>query len=154
MPVEIERKFLVSGDGWRAAGDGIRYRQGYLAVQDGVSVRVRTSEDDAWLTIKGETSGASRAEFEYPIPQAHARELLDTLCILPIIDKTRYCIEHCGRTWEVDEFAGANAGLVIAEVELDTEDQEIDLPDWVGEEVTGDPRYYNASLARNPYTTW
>lgn len=154
MPVEIERKFRVTGDGWRAAGAGTRYRQGYLSLQAGASVRVRASHDQGYLTIKGETSGVTRAEYEYPIPLAHANELLDALCIKPVIEKTRYRIEHRGLVWEVDEFEGGNAGLVIAEVELESEGQAIELPAWVGEEVTGDPRYYNASLVSNPYSTW
>ena len=154
MPVEIERKFLVTGDGWRGAGAGTRYRQGYLSLQAGASVRVRASRDTAYLTIKGETSGVSRAEYEYPIPLAHADELLNTLCIKPIIEKSRYRIEHRGLVWDVDEFAGENAGLVIAEVELESEEQAIELPEWVGDEVTGDPRYYNVSLVTNPYSDW
>jgi CYTH domain-containing protein len=154
MPVEIERKFLVTGDGWRGAGAGTRYRQGYLSLQAGASVRVRASQDAGYLTIKGETSGATRAEYEYSIPLAHANELLDTLCIKPVIDKTRYRVEYRGLVWDVDEFAGENAGLVIAEVELESEGQVIELPDWAGDEVTGDPRYYNASLAVNPYSNW
>jgi CYTH domain-containing protein len=154
MPVEIERKFLVTGDGWRGAGAGTRYRQGYLSLQAGASVRVRASRDTAYLTIKGETSGVSRAEYEYPIPLAHADELLDTLCIKPVIEKTRYRIEHRGLVWDVDEFAGENAGLVIAEVELESEEQAIELPEWVGDEVTGDPRYYNVSLVTNPFSKW
>jgi CYTH domain-containing protein len=154
MPVEIERKFRVTGDDWRAAGAGTRYRQGYLSLQAGASVRVRASRDQGWLTIKGETSGVSRAEYEYPIPLAHANELLDTLCIKPVIEKTRYRIEHRGLVWEVDEFEGENAGLVIAEVELESEGQAIERPEWVGEEVTGDPRYYNVSLVSKPWSSW
>jgi len=154
MPVEIERKFLVTGNGWRGSGAGTRYRQGYLSLQAGASVRVRASHDAGYLTIKGETSGASRAEYEYPIPLVHANELLDTLCIKPVIEKTRYRVEHRGLVWEVDEFAGENAGLVIAEVELESEGQAIELPDWAGDEVTGDPRYYNASLVSNPWSKW
>ena len=154
MPVEIERKFLVTGDAWRAAGTGTRYRQGYLSLQAGTSVRVRASHDKGYLTIKGESSGTSRPEYEYPIPLAHANELLDTLCIRPIIEKTRYRVEYRGLVWEVDEFDGENQGLVIAEVELESEQQCIELPNWVGEEVTGDPRYYNTSLVTNPYADW
>ena len=154
MPVEIERKFLVTGDGWRGADAGTRYRQGYLSLQAGASVRVRASHDRGYLTIKGETSSASRAEYEYPIPLEHAEELLDNLCIKPVIEKTRYRVEHHGLVWEVDVFTGENAGLVIAEVELESEGQVIELPDWAGEEVTGDPRYYNASLVSNPWSKW
>jgi CYTH domain-containing protein len=154
MPVEIERKFLVTGSGWRTAGAGARYRQGYLSQRQDITVRVRATNERGYLTIKGSTSGASRPEYEYPIPLAHANELLDTLCIRPIIEKTRYRLEYRGLVWEVDEFEGENAGLVIAEVELDAEGQAVELPDWVGEEVTGDTRYYNASLVTNPYSAW
>lgn len=154
MPVEIERKFRVTGDGWRTADAGAHYRQGYLSMQAGASVRVRASDAQGWLTIKGETCGASRPEYEYLIPLAHAIELLDTLCIQPVIEKTRYRIEYRGLVWEVDEFEGENAGLVIAEVELENEGQAIERPEWVGEEVTGDPRYYNVSLVSKPYSTW
>jgi len=154
MPVEIERKFLVAGDIWRGRGPGTHYRQGYLSVEPGRTVRVRLSDDSAWLTIKGSSAGMARAEYEYPIPVAEAAELLDTLCIHPLIEKVRYRIEHAGHTWEVDEFSGDNAGLVLAEVELMAADEAVELPDWVGREVTDDPRYYNASLQVHPYREW
>jgi CYTH domain-containing protein len=154
MPNEIERKFLVNGAGWRSFGPGTRYRQGYLSTTPERSVRVRVGGDEGFLTIKGKTVGAIRAEYEYAIPVAEANELLDKLCKRPLIEKTRYRINHQGLTWEVDEFEGANAGLVIAEVELESEDQAVVFPDWVGEEVTGDPRYYNASLVANPFSEW
>ena len=154
MAVEIERKFLVSGDGWRAHGPGVRYRQGYLSSDPERNVRVRLVPDKGYLTIKGGTVGATRAEYEYEIPAGDAGEMLDHLCKRPLIEKTRYHVEHEGLVWEVDEFSGDNAGLIIAEVELDSENQAVVLPDWVGEEVTGNPRYYNASLIANPYSTW
>lgn len=153
MGQEIERKFLLRNDQWRG-GPGTPLRQGYLGSGNGISVRVRVAGDTAWLTVKGPTTGASRPEYEYTIPLEDAREMLDQLCPPPLIEKCRYKVEHEGFTWEIDEFAGANQGLVVAEVELDSEDQAVPLPDWVGEEVTGDPRYYNASLARTPYSEW
>ena len=154
MPQEIERKFLVGGNDWRDHGGGVAYRQGYLSTVAERTVRVRLIRDKGWLTIKGITVGATRAEYEYEIPADEAGEMLDNLCERPLIEKTRYRIEHQVLTWEVDEFDGDNAGLIIAEVELDEEHQAIVLPDWVGEEVTGDPRYYNANLIANPFTRW
>ena len=154
MPVEIERKFLVEGDAWRVPGAGIHYRQGYLSASPACSVRVRVMQEQAFLGIKGKTVSATRAEYEYPIPLVDANEMLDTLCKRPVIGKLRYRIEYRGLVWEVDEFEGENAGLVIAEVELDAEDQAVELPDWIGAEVTGDARYYNASLALKPFCSW
>jgi adenylate cyclase len=154
MGIEIERKFLVRGDAWRTDAIGTAYRQGYLHADADRTVRVRVAGPQAWLTIKGPTTGARRLEYEYPIPLADAEELLVHLCGRPLIEKVRYRIPHGGLIWEVDELEGGNAGLVLAEVELTREDQAITLPPWVGEEVTGDPRYYNASLAQRPYTQW
>ena len=152
MAIEIERKFLVSGTGWRVAAPR-HYRQGYLCHDPARTVRVRLAGDDAFLTIKGETHGASRAEFEYAIPSPDARELLG-LCAGALIEKRRHVSEHDGLLWEVDEFLGDNAGLIVAEVELGTEGQALTLPDWVGAEVTDDPRYYNSNLSRHPYAAW
>ena len=154
MAVEIERKFLVEGDGWRAGAKGAVYRQGYLARGAECSVRVRLSADRAWLTVKGPTAGLRRLEHEYEIPVADAEEMLDRLCAEAIIEKRRYLVEHAGHTWEVDEFHGLNEGLVIAEIELDDERQEVELPDWLGAEVSHDPRYYNSNLAEDPYSRW
>jgi adenylate cyclase len=154
MPLEIERKFMVIHDGWRRPGRGIRYRQGYLSTDPGRSVRIRSGAGKAFITIKGQTVNRTRAEYEYPVPVDDAEELLDSLCLRPLIEKTRHIVEHAGLHWEVDEFDGANAGLVIAEVELAAANQHIQLPDWVGEEVTDDPRYYNVSLIEHPYSTW
>lgn len=154
MPLEIERKFLVRGAGWRTRGRGVPYRQGYLSTVPERTVRVRLIRDKGYLTIKGASVGATRAEYEYEIPAEEAGEMLDNLCERPLIEKTRYRVEHQGLTWEVDEFDGDNKGLIIAEVELDAEDQAIILPDWVGKEVTGDPRYYNSNLIACPFTSW
>ena len=154
MPQEIERKFLVRSDAWRIGATGAPYRQGYLSLDKDRTVRLRVAGDAGFLTVKGRSAGAARAEYEYPIPREHADEMLDRLCLRPLIEKTRYRIPHGGLTWEVDEFAGENAGLVVAEVELDAEDQAIALPPWVGREVTGDPRYANASLVTRPFSSW
>ena len=154
MPLEIERKFLVRDESWRVPGTGTLYRQGYLSTVPERSVRVRLIRDKGYLTVKGASSGAARAEYEYEIPGVEAREMLDNLCERPLIEKTRYCVEFKGLTWEIDEFEGSNAGLVIAEVELEEVDQAVSLPDWVGKEVTGDRRYYNASLIAEPYSVW
>ncbi len=152
MGIEIERKFLVVGDGWRAA-PAVPVAQGYLNRDKQRTVRVRIVQDAAWLTVKGATAGATRAEFEYPIPVADARQLL-ALCDGPIVRKTRRVVEHAGATWEIDEFAGDNAGLVVAEIELAAEDAPFERPPWLGAEVTHDPRYFNSSLAAVPYSTW
>ncbi len=154
MGLEIERKFLLAGEGWRGLAPGVRYRQGYIVSGQGRTVRVRTAGDQGYLTIKGPSQGSVRAEFEYPIPLADALELLDTLCDRPFIDKTRYRIPVAGLVWEVDEFHGENAGLVLAEVELQDPAQAVELPEWIGTEVTGDPRYYNSSLVRSPFRNW
>lgn len=154
MPVEIERKFLVKNDGWRSLGSGELYRQGYLVTEPDRTVRVRVVGDRAYLTIKGMSTGLSRLEYEYEIPVADAETLLDTLCMRPLIEKTRYKIPIGDLVWEVDEFAGENAGLVLAEVELTDESQTVDLPEWIGLEVSTDRRYFNSYLSQNPYGTW
>ncbi len=153
MPKEIERKFLVTNDHWRSA-PGKKYRQGYLSRAEQRSVRVRTTPEKAFLTIKGMSTGITRLEFEYEIPMGEADELLDLMCLKPIIEKTRHRLEHDGMTWEIDEFHGDNDGLIVAEIELESEEQEFSRPDWVGEEVTGDSRYLNVNLIVNPYTSW
>ncbi len=152
MAKEIERKFLVKDDTWRNA-NGTTYRQGYLSSVKERTVRVRTLKNKGYLTIKGIAVGAARMEFEYEIPRKDADTLLN-ICEQPLIEKKRYRLEHDGFVWEVDEFIGNNQGLIIAEVELESEDQEFSIPDWVGEEVTGDPRYFNSNLIKNPYTKW
>jgi adenylate cyclase len=152
MAVEIERKFLVIGQPWQQT-PGVQYRQGYLNRDKARTVRVRVAGDAAFLTIKGVSVGATRAEFEYPIPLADAEALL-ALCDGPLIEKTRYLLDHAGTCWELDVFAGDNAGLVVAEVELASEDQAFARPDWLGEEVTLDTRYFNSNLAVHPYKQW
>ncbi len=152
MGKEIERKFMVKEGAWRNA-KGTRYRQGYLNSAKERNVRVRTMEDKAYLTIKGIAIGASRMEFEYEIPLQDADELLE-ICEKPLIEKTRYKVQEGGFVWEVDVFFRENQGLIVAEVELESEDQEFPKPDWVREEVTGDPRYFNSNLIKNPYIKW
>ena len=154
MPTEIERKFLVKSDQWRSLSTGTVYRQGYLSTKKGCSVRVRLVGDQGYITIKGSTKGFSRAEYEYPLPAEDAQEMLDNLCDRPLIEKTRYKIELAGLIWEVDEFAGENQGLIVAEVELTDENQTLELPDWIDVEVSDDPRYFNVNLAQHPYSKW
>lgn len=155
MGTEIERKFLVCGDHWRERADnGTRLRQGYLAGSERSSVRVRVEGEGANVNIKSGTLGIRRQEYEYPIPLIDAEEILDTLCEKPLIEKTRFHVPHEGRVWEVDVFEGDNAGLVVAELELDSEDAVLNLPDWVGEEVSHDTRYYNVCLVKHPFKDW
>jgi adenylate cyclase len=155
MAQEIERKFLVVNDHWRALATGERYCQGYLATaKPGQSVRVRIVAEQGYLTLKGPTQGLTRAEFEYAIPLADAQEMLETLCDRPFIEKNRYRLPIGNLLWEIDEFTGENAGLIVAEVELTSEDQPFEKPDWLGAEVSGEARYYNASLVKNPYSKW
>jgi len=154
MGTEIERKFLVSGDGWRSLAKGAAYRQGYLNSARERTVRIRTSGDRALLTIKGLTIGATRAEYEYEIPVADGDAMLDSLVEKPIIEKKRYKVPLEGLTWEIDEFFGDNIGLIVAEVELESAGQTFRKPEWVGEEVTADPRYFNVNLIKHPYSQW
>lgn len=154
MGREIERKFLVSGMAWKRGAHGRRIRQGYLSLDKERTVRVRVAGEQAWLTIKGLTTGCTRAEFEYPLPVADARRLLDEFCHQPIIDKTRYTIHFAGHAWDVDEFHGANAGLVVAEIELRDEAETFERPGWVADEVSRDARYFNARLVRHPFAEW
>lgn len=152
MATEIERKFLVTGQDWRRP-DAQRLVQGYLNRDKARTVRVRIAGEAAFLTIKGLTSGATRPEFEYPVPLADAQAML-AMCDGPLIDKWRHRVVFGGLLWEVDEFVGENAGLVVAEVELESEDQSFERPPWVGEEVTHDSRYFNACLASHPFARW
>lgn len=152
MGIEIERKFLVEGDDWRIV-PGVRQCQGYLNRHAQRTVRVRLEGDRAVLTVKGHTEGASRAEFEYEIPVVDGEQLL-RLCEQPVIDKIRRVIVHDGDTWEVDEFLGENAGLVVAEIELTSEGQAFSRPPWLGAEVTHDARYFNSRLSSHPYSGW
>ena len=154
MGKETERKFLVQGDVWRSLVKGTAYRQGYLNSAKERTVRIRTIDDKAFLTIKGLTVGATRSEYEYEIPLAECNAMLDTLAEKPIIDKKRYKVPFAGLTWEIDEFFGDNAGLIVAEVELNSEGQTFRKPEWAGEEVTVDPRYFNSNLIKHPYSKW
>lgn len=154
MSVEIERKFLVLGNDWKKLGPAVAIRQGYLSSQRDRVVRVRIEGQGATLTIKGRVTGISRGEWEYPIPVVEADELLNGLCERPLIEKTRTRIVHAGMVWEVDEFFGENQGLVVAEIELESEAQTFAKPDWVGVEVTDDARYFNANLLRHPFSAW
>jgi adenylate cyclase len=152
MAVEIERKFLVAGDAWKT-GSGLPIRQGYLSRVPQRTVRIRVSGESASICVKGMSKGARRAEFEYAIPREDAEALL-ALCERPVIVKSRYRVQYAGRRWEIDEFHEENAGLVVAEIELERENDLVDLPPWVGAEVTDDPRYFNANLVANPYSRW
>lgn len=155
MAIEIEHKFLLANNAWRLHIDhSVSYRQGYLSTAPTSSMRVRTSDKQAWLNIKSATIGTQRHEFEYEIPLSDANTLLHELCTKPLIEKVRHCVYAHGKLWEIDEFSGANAGLLVAEIELNYLDEIFIKPDWVGEEVTYDPRYYNNNLATLPYSEW
>jgi len=154
MGKETERKFLVQGDVWRSLVKGTAYRQGYLNSAKERTVRVRTIADKGYLTVKGITTGATRAEYEYEIPAAEADAMLTALCEKPLIEKNRYKIQAGSHVWDIDEFFGENQGLVVAEVELTSEDQAFQKPEWIGGEVTGDPRYFNSNLIKHPFTRW
>lgn len=155
MGKEIERKFLVVNDAWRrAAKPGLRTRQGYLHVGPPVAVRARIMGGKATLNVKKSTLDISRDEFEYAIPMEDAEALLARLCEGYIIEKTRYLVDYAGMTWEVDVFEGVNEGLVVAEIELESEDQQFEKPPWAGQEVSGDARYLNTHLSREPYKEW
>ncbi len=153
MNIEIERKFLLKNDNWREGAVGVHYKQAYLNEKGDNTVRVRIEGDKAKLTIKGKSSNISRLEFEYDIPMEDA-EALFSLAKTPIVEKYRYKIMYAGNCWEVDEFLGLNRGLVVAEIELESETQPFEKPDWIGMEVSGDKRYTNANLARKPYCEW
>lgn len=155
MPLEIERKFLVEGEDWRGSVERSQaMRQGYLAGEGGrASVRVRVEGEHARLNIKAAVVGRARAEYDYPVPLEHALEILQTLCV-GVVEKTRHFIRQGDLTWEVDEFEGANAGLVVAEIELPSEDAAFEHPPWLGAEVTEEKRYYNHALSLQPYAEW
>lgn len=155
MGVEIERKFLLASDDWRGAVTRVQPMvQGYLAESPGCSIRVRIAGEDASLNLKGITIGASRSEFEYPLPLADGRVMLEQYCAGRTVEKLRHHLDYSGQHWEIDEFLGANAGLLVAEIELESEDQAFPHPPWLGAEVTGDARYYNLMLADRPYASW
>ncbi|MDX9882199.1 MAG: CYTH domain-containing protein [Prolixibacteraceae bacterium] len=153
MPLEIERKFLVIKEKMAIHVSGMYLCQAYLTDDPGRTVRIRIAGEQAFLTIKGPVNSISRSEFEYPVPVSEAREIMK-LAIFPPVEKTRYKIRHEDFWWELDIFHGSNEGLLLAELELDSEDQEITLPPWIGREVSGDPRYFNSYLAKFPFRTW
>lgn len=154
MGTEIERKFLVTGPAWGPADKAVVIRQGYISRTAGRTVRVRVAGAQAFITLKGERRGLSRAEFEYEIPLADGAALLTTLCQPALVEKVRHYVQVAGLIWEVDEFTGANAGLVVAEIELEREDQPLALPAWAGAEVSTDYHYTNAYLSEHPFTGW
>ncbi len=155
MAKEIERKYLIASDDWRSeALAGALYRQGYLSTDPQRSVRIRIAEAGAWLNIKSKISPLSRYEFEYPIPKVDAEIILNNLCLQPLIEKTRYRAVYAGFTWEIDVFAGDNAGLIVAELELESENQIFERPPWLGREISHDPRYLNINLVRRPFSRW
>jgi len=154
MGKEIERKFAVDMEAWQPRDDGIHFKQGYLNSQQERVVRVRIEGDRAKLTIKGQSIGITRAEFEYDIPLEEATLLLDNLCEQPSIDKHRHTEIHGGKTWEIDVFHGQNEGLVIAEIELESEKEQFEVPKWAVREVSSDPRYFNSNLLKHPYCNW
>ena len=154
MGKEIERKFVINRADWTPQDGGIHFKQGYLNSQKERVVRVRIEGDIAKLTIKGPTKGVTRSEFEYSIPVDDASLLLDNLCEQPLIDKHRHKEVHFGKTWEIDVFHGLNEGLVVAELELASEDEAFERPIWVLDEVSSDPRYFNSNLLKNPFSTW
>ncbi len=155
MGVEIERKFLLLNDSWRTDVERSQhFGQGYLASGDAAVARVRLAGEQAWLTIKGRRSGIARHEFEYSIPAGDAQQMLDHLCGGRVVEKTRHWVPFAGHVWEIDEFEGENQGLVLAEIELKSAEDAFERPNWVGEEVSEDPRYYNAYLAEHPFRSW
>ncbi len=154
MGTEIERKFLVKNTDFKELAQGEMYRQGYLSSAKECTVRVRIAGSGAFITVKGPAIGLTRAEYEYAIPLADAEAMLEALAEKPLIEKRRYKIPQGGRVWEVDEFLGDNQGLIVAEIELQSEDEKFGKPHWIGEEVSGDPRYLNSSLVQHPYNKW
>lgn len=154
MPLEIERKFLVTNDDWKHGATATEFLQGYLSVGPPASVRIRIEGDAARLNIKRSTLDIAREEYEYAVPVEEAREMLKRLCEGRLVKKTRHVLVFESMTWEVDEFHGANEGLIVAEIELSSEDQAFVKPPWLGEEVSGDARYTNSSLSVRPYSSW
>lgn len=154
MGVEIERKFLIDKNSLGPLSNGYQIKQGYIQTIDLTTVRVRIRDEEAFLTLKSKNQGTSRLEFEYPIPLKDANEMLSKFCHSARVEKTRYLISHQGHTWEIDVFEGENKGLVVAEIELQSEDETFILPKWVKEEVSNDARYYNANLIEYPYSQW
>lgn len=155
MAVEIERKFLLTGDSWKSSADGgTHYSQGYLVGSKDASVRIRIEGSQAYINIKSATIDITRQEYQYEIPVADAKEMLETLCEKPLISKVRYHINHDSHLWEIDVFSGENQGLIVAEIELSDINEEFSKPDWLGQEVSDDVRYYNVNLVKHPYKDW
>ena len=154
MAIEIERKFLIKEKPFSIAKRSLKINQGYIINEKSKVIRVREKGDDYFLTIKGNNIGISRLEYDFPISKEDAKELIFHFCKTTLIEKTRHYIEHKGHTWEVDEFHGKNNGLIVAEIELESEDEKFEIPDWVGEEVTQDDRYYNMNLSIHPFKSW
>jgi CYTH domain-containing protein len=154
MAMEVERKFLVINDKFKNDSEAILLRQGYLCIDSERTVRVRRYNEKGFITIKSKTESCSREEFEYSIPVQDANRMLDNLCIKPIIEKVRYFLTYKGNKWIVDEFLGVNKGLVVAEIELENEQQTFERPDWIGTEITADIRYFNSRLTEKPYQGW
>jgi len=155
MGIEIERKFLLRSSHWQQqTGKGVKFRQGYMVEKGTATVRVRIEGDQANLNIKSTELDMVRMEYEYPIPLNDATEMLEKLCLKPLIEKTRYEIEFAAHTWEIDVFTGDNEGLIVAEIELDSADEVFEKPDWLGNEVTEDGRYYNICLVNHPFKDW
>lgn len=155
MGIEIERKFLVKDDRWKSQSSrNVYYRQGYLNDAKACSIRIRVAENKGYLNIKSASLGIFRHEYEYEVPLVEANEMLNAFSLGAVIEKRRFFVEHAGHTWEVDVFEGDNNGLIVAEIELSAEDDVFDLPTWVGDEVSDDPRYYNVCLVKHPYKDW
>lgn len=154
MGIEIERKFLVEKNKLPKLSEGYAIKQGYIQTAGVNTVRVRIRDNEAFLTLKSSSQGSKRLEFEYPIPLDDAQDILENLCQRPFIDKKRHLILHEGHTWEIDIFKGENKGLIVAEIELESEDESFTMPEWVMLEVTEDKRYANSNLIKNPYCSW
>ena len=155
MGTEIEKKYLIVNDDWRKESDEGTYMvQGYMGTNEKSSIRIRIHGETANLNIKSSTIGITRSEYDYPVPIDEAKEILETLCDRPYVEKTRYHVMYEGHEWEIDVFAGDNDGLIVAEIELGSVDEEFKLPDWIGEDVSDDPRYYNVCLVTHPYKDW
>ncbi|VAW93548.1 hypothetical protein MNBD_GAMMA22-777 [hydrothermal vent metagenome] len=155
MALEIERKYLLKNDSWRSlCCEGKKYIQGYLIGSDLASVRIRLEGDNAFLNIKSMSLGIVRSEYEYVLPNDDAVEMLENLCVKPLISKTRYIVIYQNKKWEIDVFEGDNSGLIVAEIELQSESEKFGIPDFIDKEVSDDPRYYNVNLVEHPYSQW
>lgn len=154
MGKELERKFLVKDNSFKKLSTGKLYKQGYISSNPDSTVRIRIVGNKGFLTIKNKGNGLARDEFEYEIPFTDAEEILQKICQKPFIEKTRYLYNYKGHTWEIDEFHGENEGLIVAEIELENEDENFEIPEWIGEEVTYDNKYFNSNLFKNPYKNW